>query len=160
MKYFCSSLFLLFVVISSYSQWNTDSLTRNVVCNAAHNQYYARSCSDGSGGAIFTWVDERVGGALASVYTQRINRNGKTVWAANGIVVYDPAVSGGTGAVYSSIVADGSGGAIIVYERAIVGGARQICACHISAGATDIKKQTRSPDHKSSPRRMILMSNC
>ena len=43
---------LLFISYSAFSQWNSDSLTRNIVCNAARNQFYARSCSDGSGGAI------------------------------------------------------------------------------------------------------------
>ena len=57
-------------------------------------------------------------------------------WPANGIVVYDPALAGGTGADNSAIVADGFGGAIIVYEMAVNGGARQLYAQHINAGGT------------------------
>lgn len=127
---------LLFISYSAFSQWNSDSLTRNIVCNAARNQFYARSCSDGSGGAIFTWVDERAPNPLAAVYAQRITRTGKMAWPANGIVVYDPALAGGTGADNSAIVADGFGGAIIVYEMAVNGGARQLYAQHINAGGT------------------------
>lgn len=126
----CAVLSLLSV--TSFCQWNTDTASRNPICTLIKNQYSPRLCSDGSGGAIITWVDER-NSSSASVYAQRISKTGKTLWAANGILVYDPAINGGLGADYSAIVPDNSGGAIIIYQSSIIGGARQIFAQHINA---------------------------
>lgn len=132
--------YLLFVFIISnakvFSQWSQDTLSRNPVCTALKNQYAPRSCSDGAGGAIFAWVDERNIASEPSVFAQKINLNGKSVWKANGITVYDPNTNGTTGADYAVLVSDGAGGAIIVYESGIVGGARQLYAQHVSKSGT------------------------
>ncbi len=121
---------------------------RNPVCVEPNSQYYARSCTDGAGGAIFTWVDER-NITNPSIYAQKINVKGKTQWATNGIPVYVPSNSG---AVYSTIVADGSGGAIIVMEISVSGGANQLWAQHINAAGTLLwgngVKITDAPDSR------------
>ncbi len=122
---------LLLITADSFSQWNKDSLVRNPVCTAPHSQYYARSCTDGAGGAIFTWVDER-NLPISAIYAQKINVKGKRAWAANGIPIFAP-TDVSTGSVYSTIVADGSGGAIIVMEISVIGGANQLWAQHINA---------------------------
>jgi hypothetical protein len=75
---------------------------------------YSRDCtspslvSDGSGGAIITWSDTRIG--LSRVYAQRINASGFTLWTSNGV-----AVTGGIDQAVPSIVSDGAGGAIIAW---------------------------------------------
>jgi hypothetical protein len=43
--------------------------------------------SDGKGGAIIVWVDERLGSGKMNVYAQRMNNYGQPQWAANGISV-------------------------------------------------------------------------
>jgi hypothetical protein len=42
--------------------------------------------SDGSGGAIFTWMDTR-NGATKDIYAQRVNAAGTAVWEINGIPI-------------------------------------------------------------------------
>ena len=134
MKHTYIFFFLLLIASNCFSQWNKDSLVRNPVCVEPNSQYYARSCTDGAGGAIFTWVDER-NITSPSIYAQKINVKGKTAWATNGIPIYVSGISS-SGAVNSTIVADGSGGAILVMEISVLGGANQLWAQHInSAGA-------------------------
>src|SRR5438132_486746 len=65
--------------------------------------------SDGSGGAIITWVDYR--GSASDIYAQRINAGGAVQWTGNGVPIC-------TAADYqynSTITSDGSGGAIITW---------------------------------------------
>ena len=67
--------------------------------------------SDGSGGAIVTWQDNRSGDY--NIYAQRVDSGGNAKWAANGIAVCTVA---GKDAQLPQITADGSGGAIIAWE--------------------------------------------
>ena len=68
--------------------------------------------SDGSGGAIVTWYDNRNGDY--DIYAQRVNSNGGTEWANNGLAVYSgPGSQTITSVWYSPMVSDNSGGAII-----------------------------------------------
>lgn len=46
-----------------------------------------RVASDGSGGCIITWTDNRSGGAAHDVYAQRLDRSGALLWPVNGIRV-------------------------------------------------------------------------
>jgi hypothetical protein len=78
------------------------------VCTADEAQAYAQITSDGAGGAIIVWMDQRSG---SNIYSQRVNANGTSLWAENGVVVcaaygdqYDP-----------QIVSDGAGGAIATW---------------------------------------------
>ena len=67
--------------------------------------------SDGSGGAIITWEDERGGGTFGDIYAQRINSSGVVQWTANGV-----AISTATGHQNTpTIESDGYGGAIITW---------------------------------------------
>jgi FlgD Ig-like domain len=43
--------------------------------------------SDGAGGAIIVWQDDRSGGSMTDIYAQRIDANGIALWPANGVVV-------------------------------------------------------------------------
>ena len=67
--------------------------------------------SDGSGGAIVTWNDERSGDY--HVYAQRVDSSGKVKWTANGIAVCEVT---GEESQSPQITTDGSGGAIIAWE--------------------------------------------
>jgi len=55
-------------------QWTTDGVQ---VCTAANGQFVSSAVSDGSGGAIMAWVDNR-GGPQTDVYAHRIGSSGST----------------------------------------------------------------------------------
>jgi hypothetical protein len=54
------------------------------VCNATGDQQAPVLVSDGVGGAIVAWTDNR-GIAVSDVYAQRINGSGVAQWTANGV---------------------------------------------------------------------------
>jgi len=70
---------------------------------------YADLCSDGYGGAFFTWVDWR--GTSRDIYAQRINYNGNAQWGVNGTLVCGAANSQRKPQMSSS-----SDGVIITWE--------------------------------------------
>jgi Secretion system C-terminal sorting domain len=79
------------------------------VCTAAGSQTSPVIVSDGAGGAIITWDDNRAGGNL---YAQRINGSGVVQWAENGV----PVSLATNAQVSSAMTADGAGGAIMVWQ--------------------------------------------
>jgi hypothetical protein len=90
-------------------QWATDGVP---VCAAYDHQQDAKIVSDGSGGAIVAWQDERR--FWPNVYCQRIDSNGDVLWAADGIIA-----SGGWAywtMTNHRLVSDGAGGTIIVWD--------------------------------------------
>jgi hypothetical protein len=77
------------------------------LCTATGNQNAPASVSDGAGGAIVTWYDNR-GGDL-DIYAQRLNSAGTPQWTADGV-----ALCAATGDQrYPTIASDGAGGAIV-----------------------------------------------
>ncbi len=79
------------------------------ICNATDGQMYPALISDGFGGAIITWEDERSG--FNDIYAQSINSAGTSLWQANGTVICNA-----TGAQTNpKLISDGSGGAIIAW---------------------------------------------
>ncbi len=85
------------------AQW---TLNGTAICNEGGGQTTPKICSDGQGGAILAWCDFRT---LGAIYMQRINNQGTSLWASNGISVYT--MSGSLEDL--QIVPDGNGGAII-----------------------------------------------
>lgn len=80
------------------------------VCTAANTQEIPHIVSDGSGGAIIIWEDQRNGNV--DVYAQRINASGTALWTANGV-----AICTADGPQQKlEIVPDGSGGAVIAWK--------------------------------------------
>lgn len=64
------------------------------VCNAAGRQWVPSAVSDGAGGAIIAWEDERsLATTGADIFVQRINANGTALWALNGVLVCNAANS-------------------------------------------------------------------
>ncbi|MCX6151458.1 MAG: T9SS type A sorting domain-containing protein [Ignavibacteriales bacterium] len=99
----------------TYSQWSPDPLVNNPVCVGAwgkDNGYPPCICSDGSGGVIIVWFDERNTSTTGrDIYAQRIDASGVVKWALNGI-----AVCTATGVqTQAAVVSDGSGGAIVTW---------------------------------------------
>jgi hypothetical protein len=96
-------------------QWTANGIP---ICNTPEFQHTPIILSDGSGGAIIAWNDSRDGGANTNIYAQKINSSGDAQWPVNGIPICN--VSGEE--QFLSLVSDGSGGAIIIWEDGRDGG--------------------------------------
>lgn len=88
------------------------------VCDATGDQEKPHLVSDGAGGAIVFWQDDR--GADTDIYAQRVDVNGNLQWTTSG-----KSVCTATGAQYLEgsgytlmgyVVSDGSGGAVVCWE--------------------------------------------
>lgn len=62
--------------------WAPDGIP---VCTAAERQFNAIIGSDGLGGAIVAWMDQRIGGA--DIFAQRISGTGEMLWGTDGSIV-------------------------------------------------------------------------
>jgi hypothetical protein len=92
---------------NGFASWQ---VAGNPISTATGNQYLPQIISDGAGGAIIAWADDRSGNS--DIYAQRVNASGAVQWAANGV-----ALCTATGDQYSPrIVSDGAGGAIVTWE--------------------------------------------
>ena len=112
------------VNVAGAIQWTTNGVA---VCAATGDQGNARITSDGVGGAIIVWQDHR--GSSYDIYAQRINASGVVQWTANGV-----AICTATGdQEYSSVMSDGVGGAIIVWQDHRSGTSYDIYAQRINA---------------------------
>jgi hypothetical protein len=74
-------------------------------------------CSDGTGGAIISWVDCRSTGPgnsweTGDIYAQRVDSSGNCQWTANGVAICDQDSAQCT----PQLISDGAGGAIIVWH--------------------------------------------
>jgi hypothetical protein len=107
--------------------WPTGSLVNLPLCTATDYQFTPALVSDGAGGAIVVWTDQRSGGY--DVYAQRVSAEGAALWATDGVVI-----GAATGDQQTArIVTDGAGGAIVAWEDYRSGGS-DIYAQRISAG--------------------------
>jgi hypothetical protein len=108
-------------------QWTANGVA---ISTEAGSQFYPIIVSDGSGGAIITWYDNRSG--TADIYAQRINSAGAVQWTTNGVAISTAAVDQRD----PTIVSDGAGGAIITWNDYRSGTNYDIYAQRInSAGA-------------------------
>lgn len=93
----------------AFAAWPNDPRVNVPVAVAAGHQIEPSAVSDGAGGMIVTWGDQR--GANSDVYAQRINSAGIPLWTANGV-----AVCTATGdQVNPVLTSDGAGGCIIAW---------------------------------------------
>ncbi len=94
--------------------WDPEGLA---VCTAYHLQNSGDIVSDGAGGAIAVWDDCRAAWwgdcGFSGVYAQRVDENGSELWETNGVALtpYNPA------RLNTSLISDGSGGAIISWHE-------------------------------------------
>ncbi|MFA4949035.1 MAG: hypothetical protein WC674_11105, partial [Candidatus Krumholzibacteriia bacterium] len=80
------------------------------VCSDAGYQQRALVVSDGAGGAIVAWMDQRSGGT--HIYAQRLDADGNALWTANGVPVY----TGAYWPSYINMTSDGHNGAIFAWN--------------------------------------------
>jgi hypothetical protein len=92
------------------AQWTANGVA---ICTAVGSQVFPVLVSDGAGGAIIGWQDNR-NGSSPDIFAQRVNAAGATQWTANGVAV---CTSGGSQTA-PTIASDGSGGAILAWTDA------------------------------------------
>ncbi|HLX11920.1 MAG TPA: T9SS type A sorting domain-containing protein [Bacteroidota bacterium] len=92
---------------SGISQWTSNGV---VVDTGIGNQVSPVIASDGAGGAIITWEDNRTGNY--QIYAQRLDPSGYQRWTTTG----DPICTASNSHIGPNIVADGNGGAIITWN--------------------------------------------
>lgn len=90
-------------------QWDTNSVP---VCIQSAPQADPRICSDGAGGAIIVWDDNRNSGANQDIYAQRIDGAGAVQWATNGV----PVSSASGNQNLPLLISNPSGGAIVIWD--------------------------------------------
>ncbi|MFX1571409.1 MAG: hypothetical protein ACFFB0_01560 [Promethearchaeota archaeon] len=89
--------------------------TGEPICTKAENQEHPQICSDGAGGALIAWEDNRdIDFFGRDIWAQRIDANGNKLWGSNDVGAcredynqYEPFICN-----------DGSGGAYIVWRDA------------------------------------------
>ena len=92
-------------------QWGTNG---TLICNFTGKQFNPTLASDGAGGAIITWTDERIASNQDDIYAQRISSAGDTLWDDNGTLI----ATGNSYRTAQQIISDGAGGAIITWYDA------------------------------------------
>ncbi|HKW15847.1 MAG TPA: FlgD immunoglobulin-like domain containing protein, partial [Candidatus Krumholzibacteria bacterium] len=103
-------------------QWGANG---TAISTATGLKFYLELISDGSGGAIATWQDQRSGSA--DIYAQRVSSAGVALWAGDTAVCTDASHQD-----YPSIATDGAHGAVIAWEDGRVSGS-EIYAQRINA---------------------------
>lgn len=110
---------------SGVVQWAADGIP---VCTAFWIQNVSLAITDEASGAIIFWGDQR-DGTEAEIYAQRVNGSGNSLWPANGLAT----TTTGPEQYLASIVSDGTGGAIVAYEKTRAGGEGDIYAQRVDA---------------------------
>lgn len=89
------------------TQWSVNGVA---LCTASDSQDAVAITTDGAGGAIATWTDNRT--AVLDIYAQRVNPSGVIQWTVNGVAVCAAFES----QVEPAIIPDGKGGAIVTWS--------------------------------------------
>jgi hypothetical protein len=110
--------------------WPADPLVNVPLCTATSDQDYPISVSDGAGGVIVTWLDDRSGGP--DIYAQRVSVAGAPQWPVDGVAL----CTANRDQLGPTIVSDGAGGAIVVWQDYRSGTDYDIYAQKISAAGT------------------------
>ncbi len=100
---------LILLVPSINADWTEGGIE---LCTNANVQSNQQVTSDGAGGAIVVWQDEREGASTWDVYAQRFDGEGNVLWDAGGVNISQL----GSSQLGQVLVSDGAGGAIIVYR--------------------------------------------
>jgi hypothetical protein len=93
------------------AEWPSDPNVNVPICTAPYGQQRPAIIPDGIGGAIIVWTDWR-NATSWSIYAQRIDHTGSTQWTTNGVMLSEGAAS----QYAPSLVSDGAGGAIAVWQ--------------------------------------------
>ena len=89
--------------------WTADGVP---VSAAVDDQVRPKICTDGAGGCIIAWVDERTDPHADDIYAQRLSAaDGSALWTTDGVAV----CTADSTQSEARIVSDGAGGAVIVW---------------------------------------------
>lgn len=96
---------------NGFVNWNFNGV---LICSEPNfaNQYSTKIVSDGAGGAIICWLDQRNFGSGQDIYAQKINSSGLVQWVNNGIAVCNATAL----QTAQQMVSDGAGGAVLAWE--------------------------------------------
>lgn len=119
------------ISFNGFTNWSFNGVAICTEPNFA-NQYSTKIVSDGVGGAIICWLDQRNFGTAQDIYAQKVNTSGLVQWVSNGIVV----CNAGFLQTAQQMISDGSGGAIITWEDRRVSGERDIYAQRFNTSGT------------------------
>jgi hypothetical protein len=119
-----SDIYVQWINAAGVPQWNPNGVP---LCTLMSEQINPRIVSDGAGGAIVVWQDQRNGNQ--DLYAQRVNALGVPQWTSNGIAV---CTALGMQASHR-LVPDGSGGAIVTWQDTRSGGLSDIYVQRLSA---------------------------
>ncbi|MBI3500854.1 MAG: T9SS type A sorting domain-containing protein [Bacteroidetes bacterium] len=114
---------------NGYPKWTLNGIN---ICSNDSDQGTIAMAADGFGGAIIAWNDHRA--ADRDVYAQRIDSSGNILWTANGVAVSGAAKP--RDQRDSKLIADGSGGAIIVWQDSSLTNDWDIVAQRVSGSGT------------------------
>ncbi len=103
------------------------------VCTAVGAQFFPVLAADGSGGAFVVWIDRR-GGPNADIYASRVLGNGTIApgWPAQGMALTATL----NDESFPQVMADGAGGAYVVWQFNYGGGDWDIYATRITGSAS------------------------
>src|SRR5258705_332362 len=111
---------------SGVPQWTANGVA---VATQTNNQDSAVMASDGSGGAILCWQDQRAGVGVYDIWGQHVNASGALLWTACG-VAFCPATGN---QLAPRIVSDSDSGAIATWNNHRTGDS-DIYAQHVTPG--------------------------
>jgi len=94
--------------IQAVEGWPSDPTVNVPICTAEDYQGHLQLVSDGAGGAIITWFDERI---YNDIYAQRVDASGAVLWTIDGVPICTAEDYQGE----PHLVSDGAGGAIITW---------------------------------------------
>lgn len=121
----CAMIVAVPVVPAAWAIWAPDGVP---LCTATGDQLYPAIVSDGEGGAIVVWHDNREGGS--GIYAQRVNPAGAVCWPAGGVAICT------AGGEHPAIITDSAGGAFIVWNDARGATGSDIYAQRVNAAGT------------------------
>ena len=98
---------------SGTPQWTANGVA---VCTNSANQQTPKMVSDGNGGVIIVWEDDR--GSDTDIYAQKLNSSGTPQWTSDGVAVCTATDNQNK----PDLTTDGSGGAIFAWQDSRNGG--------------------------------------
>lgn len=117
------------ILSTGSTAWSSNGVVISSDGSFGH-QYNTKMVSDGSGGAIICWLDNRNAGTNTDIYSQKVSATGIAQWTANGI----PVCAASSIQFSQQIITDGFGGAVITWEDRRAG--RDIYAQRINTTGT------------------------
>lgn len=112
-KKFIKALITLFICpIFSIAQWTNNTSLNTPVCTEINNQKNYSISSDTKGGAFIVWSDSRNNILKSDIFAQRVNSNGYSLWASQGIGICTTIADQAN----PSTTEDGNGGLIVAWD--------------------------------------------